>query len=65
MDDKVKTDSKLPFDDSEIHSMKGDYIFAACIMGLIFGAILGIIWWGNISLGYLPGPIDLIKGLFD
>ena len=65
MDDKVKTDSKLPFDDSEIHSMKGDYIFAACIMGLIFGAILGIIWWGNVKLGYLPGPIDIIKGWFN
>ena len=51
-------------DDSEIPSMKGDYIFAATIMLLIFGAILGIIWWGNVKLGYLPGPIDIIKGWF-
>ena len=40
---------------------KGDIWFAVIVIGLLFGAVLGIIWWGNVYLGFLPSPIELLK----
>ena len=40
---------------------KGDIWFALIVIGLLFGGILGIIWWGNVNLGFLPSPIELLS----
>ena len=46
----------------EKFSYKGDILFAVVIIVLLFGSVLGIIWWGNVHMGYLPSPMSWIRG---
>ena len=48
-------------DEMKRFNYKGDIWFALIVIGLLFGGILGIIWWGNVYLGFLQSPIELLS----
>ena len=56
-----KTNRQLMNDEMKRFNYKGDIWFALIVIGLLFGGILGIIWWGNVYLGFLPSPFELLS----